>query len=63
MTTELKSMFGGNIVENSSINEQNMLIEKQNKEQEEKKIKDYMKKQTGMKKELIKLIGGEEFHH
>ena len=58
MTTELKSMFGGNIVENSTINEQNMLIEKQNKEQEEKKIKDYMKKQTGMKKELIKLIGG-----
>ena len=37
MTTELKSMFGGNIVENSTINEQNMLIEKQNKEQEEKK--------------------------
>jgi len=58
MTTELKSMFAGKITENSSINEQNMLLEKQNKEQEEKKIKDYMKKQTGMKKELIKLIGG-----
>ena len=43
MTTELKSMFAGKITENSSINEQNMLLEKQNKEQEEKKIKDYMK--------------------
>ena len=56
MTTELKSMFGNNIPEQNNQNDSN--IEKQNKEFEEKKRKDYIKKQTGMKRELIKLIGG-----
>ena len=56
MTTELKSMFGNNIPESNNQNDSN--IEKQNKEFEEKKRKDFIKKQTGMKRELFKLIGG-----
>ena len=56
MTTELKSMFGNNIPEQNNQNDSN--IEKQNKEFEEKKRKDFLKKQTGMKRELFKLIGG-----
>ena len=56
MTTELKSMFGNNIPEQNNQNDSN--IEKQNKEFEEKKRKDFLKKQTGLKRELFKLIGG-----
>ena len=56
MSTELKSMFGNNIPEQNNQNDSN--IEKQNKEFEEKKRKDFLKKQTGLKRELFKLIGG-----
>ena len=52
MTSELKSMFGENIPEQTSQQQQN------SQKDLEKKQKDYMKKQTGMKRELIKLIGG-----
>ena len=53
MTTELKSMFGENIPE-TTIN----YSEQQAVRELEKKKKDFLKKQTGMKRELIKLIGG-----
>ena len=52
MTSELKSMFGENIPDQT-----NQLPQNSQKEIE-KKHKDFMKKQTGMKRELIKLIGG-----
>ena len=52
MTSELKSMFGGNI------SEQKSQIPQTSQKDLEKKHKDFMKKQTGMKRELIKLIGG-----
>ena len=52
MTSELKSMFGEKIPEQT-----NQLPQNTQKDLE-KKQKDYMKKQTGMKRELIKLIGG-----
>lgn len=43
---ELKSMFGSNIPETSAASDANALAEKQNKEAEEKKVKDYLKKQS-----------------
>ena len=52
MTSELKSMFGDNIPEQANQLQQN------SKKDLEKKKKDILKKQTGMKRELIKLIGG-----
>ena len=52
MTSELKSMLGENYAEQSTIPSQNMQKEM------ERKTKDYIKKQTGLKRELIKLIGG-----
>ena len=52
MTSELKSMFG------EKIPEQTNQIPQNTQKDLEKKQKDYMKKQTGMKRELIKLIGG-----
>ena len=52
MTSELKSMLGENYAEQSPIPSQNMQKEM------ERKTKDYIKKQTGLKRELIKLIGG-----
>jgi len=52
MTSELKSMFGENIPEQTSQLPQN------SQKDLEKKNKDYLKKQTGMKRELMKLIGG-----
>ena len=52
MTSELKSMFGENIPEQTNQLQQN------SKKDLEKKKKDILKKQTGMKRELIKLIGG-----
>ena len=52
MTSELKSMFGENCPEQTDLTHQNT-----NKDLEKKK-KEYMKKQTGLKRELIKLIGG-----
>lgn len=45
MTTELKQMFGGNLEPSQKeINE--AIKERHNKELEEKKIRDYMKKQS-----------------
>ena len=52
MTSELKSMIGENYAEQPSIPTQNHQKELQ------RKTKDYLKKQTGLKRELIKLIGG-----
>ena len=52
MTSELKSMFGENCPEQTVQPQQNT------KKELEKKNKDYMKKQTGLKRELWKLIGG-----
>ena len=52
MTSELKSMLGENYAEQSSLPSQNHQKELQ------RKTKDYIKKQTGLKRELIKLIGG-----
>ena len=52
MTSELKSMIGENYAEQPSIPNQNHQKELQ------RKTKDYLKKQTGLKRELIKLIGG-----
>ena len=52
MTSELKSMLGENYVEQSSQPQQNPQKALKRKE------KDLMKKQTGMKRELMKLIGG-----
>ena len=52
MTSELKSMIGENYAEQSSIPNQNHQKELQ------RKTKDYIKRQTGLKRELIKLIGG-----
>jgi hypothetical protein len=52
MTSELKSMLGENYAEQSPIPSQNIQKEM------ERKTKDYIKKQTGLKRELIKLIGG-----
>ena len=51
MTSELKSMFGENCPEQPVQPQQNI------KKELEKKNKDYMKKQTGLKRELYKLIG------
>ena len=51
MTSELKSMLGENYTEPSPNPNQNLQKEM------EKKTKDYIKKQTGLKRELIKLIG------
>ena len=53
MTSELKSMLGENYAEQAPIPSQNM----QQKELE-RKTKDFIKKQNGLKRELIKLIGG-----
>lgn len=52
MTSELKSMIGENYAEQPSIPTQNHQKELQ------RKTKDYIKRQTGLKRELIKLIGG-----
>ena len=52
MTSELKSMFGENCPEQPVQPQQNI------KKELEKKNKDYIKKQTGLKRELMKLIGG-----
>ena len=52
MTSELKSMFGENCPEQTSQPQQN------SQKELERKKKDYLKKQTGLKRELIKLIGG-----
>ena len=52
MTSELKSMIGENYAEQPSIPTQNQQKELQ------RKTKDYIKRQTGLKRELIKLIGG-----
>ena len=52
MTSELKSMFGENCPEQPVQPQQNI------KKEIEKKNKDLMKKQTGLKRELYKLIGG-----
>ena len=52
MTSELKSMFGENI------SDQNNQSQNNSQKEVEKKTKDYLKKQTSMKRELIKLIGG-----
>ena len=52
MTSELKSMFGENYSEQANQPQQN------SQKENEKKKKDYIKKQTGLKRELIKLIGG-----
>lgn len=46
MTTELKSMFGGNLAEQSKTLDPSAIADKQNKEVEEKKMKDYLKKQS-----------------
>lgn len=46
MTTELKSMFGGNLAEQSKIPDPTLLADKQNKEAEEKKRKEFLKKQS-----------------
>ena len=51
MTSELKSMFGENIPD------QTTLLPKKHKKELERKKKELMKKQTGMKRELFKLIG------
>ena len=51
MTSELKSMLGENYTEPSPNPNQNLQKEM------EKKTKDYIKRQTGLKRELIKLIG------
>ena len=53
MTSELKSMLGENYADQPPIPSQNM----QQKELE-RKTKDFIKKQNGLKRELIKLIGG-----
>ena len=52
MTSELKSMFGENYSEQANQPQQN------SQKENDKKKKDYIKKQTGLKRELIKLIGG-----
>ncbi len=52
MTSELKSMLGENYIEQSSQPQQN------SQKAQKRKEKDLMKKQTGMKRELMKLIGG-----
>ena len=52
MTSELKSMIGENYADQASIPSSN------HQKELERKTKDYIKKQTGLKRELIKLIGG-----
>ena len=52
MTSELKSMIGENYAEQAPIPSSN------HQKELERKTKDYIKKQTGLKRELIKLIGG-----
>ena len=52
MTSELKSMLGENYIEQSSQPQQN------SQKAQKRKEKDLMQKQTGMKRELMKLIGG-----
>ena len=51
MTSELKSMIGENYAEQPSIPNQNHQKELQ------RKTRDYIKRQTDLKRELIKLIG------
>ena len=46
MTTELKSMFGGNLAEPIKTPDPSTTADKQNKDVEEKKMKDYLKKQS-----------------
>ena len=55
--TELKSMFGEKTVEDSKLMNQQIQEERNLKEMEERKNRELIKKQTGMKKELIKLLG------
>lgn len=45
MTNELKSMFGQQSLNEPSVNE---ISEKQNKEVEERKMKDFLKKQSNL---------------
>ena len=52
MTSELKSMIGENYADQAPIPSSN------HQKELERKTKDYIKKQTGLKRELIKLIGG-----
>ena len=52
MTSELKAILGDNIQDQTNQSKINAHKDK------EKKKKDFIKKQTGMKRELIKLIGG-----
>jgi DNA methyltransferase 1-associated protein 1 len=54
MTRELKQMFESDMTEPSAFEIQ----EKQRVEQEAQRKKEYIKKQTGMKREIIKLVGG-----
>lgn len=46
MTDELKSMLGGNISTTQPLQDAIALVDKQNKEDEEKKIKDFVKRQS-----------------
>lgn len=55
--TELKSVFGENIKGEPNEIQMQQYQERQNKEQEERRKRELQKKQTGMKKELIKLLG------
>ena len=52
MTSELKSMIGENYADQAPI------PSSYHQKELERKTKDYIKKQTGLKRELIKLIGG-----
>ena len=52
MTSELKSMFGDNIPEQAGQLHQN------SKRDLEKRKKEFLKNQTGLKREVIKLVGG-----
>ena len=46
MTDELKSMLGGNITATQPAQDAAALVDKQTKEDEEKKIKDFVKRQS-----------------
>jgi hypothetical protein len=46
MTDELKSMLGGNITAAQPAQDAAALVDKQTKEDEEKKIKDFVKRQS-----------------
>ena len=52
MTSELKSMLGENYAEQAPLPSQN------HQKELERRTRDYIKRQTGLKRELIKLIGG-----